>query len=181
MILKIYHESVFMNGLLLYQLDKQVSESLSVSGYAGLVQEGGEIKILGESMDENALDAVILNHVPDFTKIFILKTVHENKEFADDMMQRLKVRNLSEGLASIDQAAWVHHRLRKTDYTLSDGATVVQIDVLNLVISGDIETAENVLSQLAPDNMTESYHWWTQARIDWVRNEIRTYLGWPLI
>ena len=105
-------------------------------------------------------------------------SIKENKAFADELMQALKLKNLQEGLSSINQSAWVHHRLRKINYTLSNNITIVQIDLMNLIISGDVETAEFVLGQLLPDDMTEAYHWLTQARIDWIRNEIRTYLGW---
>lgn len=180
MVLKSYAVSAFTNGLHLGQLDHEVQESEAVTGYAGLLKELDLVKINGDSMDESALDAVIAAHVPDYTKIYVQNTVIENKEFADGMMQRMKEKNLLEGLSSIDQAAWVHHRLRKVDYVLDAGPTV-QIDVLNLVVSGDVETAESVLGQMAPDDMSQPYHWWTQSRIDWVRNEIRTYLGWPLL
>jgi hypothetical protein len=127
------------------------------------------------------LQSVVQNHVADFTTQFVVKTVAENKRFAENMMERLKKKNILEGLSSIDQAAWIHHRMRKMAFTLSDEETIVHIDLMNLVVSGDIETAEFVLGQMAPDDMSEPYHWMTQARIDWIRNEIRTYLGWPLI
>lgn len=182
MLLKTYNETDdFSSGLILDQLDAEIRESGAVTNFTGLSKVDAEIRVLGESMNETDLDALISSHSPDFTKVFVQKTVQESKAFADDMLQRLKERNLLEGLASIDQAAWVHHRLRKVDFTLSDGVTVAQIDVMNLVVSGDIETAESVLGQLTPDDMTQPYHWWTQERIDWVRNEIRAYLGWELI
>lgn len=129
--------------------------------------------------DEQILQTLVQTHAG--LGVNLSKTVQVNKIFADEMMQSIKEKNLLEGLSSIDQAAWVHHRLRKIDYTLSDATTVVQIDVMNLIVSGDIETAEFVLGQMTPDDMTESYHWLTQARLDWIRNEIRSYLGWPLI
>ena len=108
-------------------------------------------------------------------------TIKQNKEFADKLLQKLKEKNIAEGLSNINQSAWVHHRLRKIDYVLSDGITVVQLDIMNLVVSGDVETAEQALGQLTPDDMTKSFHWLTQDRVDWIRNEIRAYLGWPLL
>jgi hypothetical protein len=127
------------------------------------------------------LQTVVVNHVANFIPQIVSKTVSENKKFADNLMERLKNKNLIEGLSSVDHAAWVHHRLRKVNYTLSDETTVTQLDIMNLVVSGDIETAEHALGQMTPDDMTESYHWLTQERIDWIRNEIRAYLSWPLI
>lgn len=183
MSLKTYSKaSDFSSGVITHQLHDQIVADGSVENFGGITSDGDDINIIGDSLlDETSLDAVIASHIPDMTTIFIKTTVKENKEFADRMMQKMKEKNLLEGLSSIDQAAWVHHRLRKVDYTLSDETTVVQIDVLNLVVSGDIETAESVLGQMSPDDMSEAYHWWTQSRIDWVRNEIRAYLGWPLI
>lgn len=181
MVLKTYSVlNDFSSGLISHQLETQIIESSSVTGYQGLLKEGDELCVLGDSMDETALDAVIAAHVPDYTQIYIHTTVKENKEFADRLMQKIKEKNISDGLASIDQAAWVHHRMRKVPYQLSV-LVFVDLDILNLVVAGDIETAEFALSQMTPDNMTQPYHWLNQERIDWIRNEIRTYLGWPLI
>lgn len=182
MLLKTYSiETDFPSGLITSQLHQEISESGYVTGYEGVQSREDDLEIYGSSMNESSLDSLISAHTPDMTVIYVKAAVKENKEFADQMMQRLKEKNLLEGLSSIDQAAWVHHKLRKMDFTLSDDTTVVQLDLMNLVVSGDIETAEHALGQMPPDDMTESYHWLTQARIDWIRNEIRTYLGWPLI
>lgn len=169
------------SGVILEQITDEIEASGEVTNFTGVTLVEDEFKVYGDSMNESGLDAVIAAHVPNNTLVFVRNTVRQNKDFADDMMQKMKENNLLEGLSSIDQAAWVHHKLRKVDYTLSDNTTVVQIDVMNLIVSGDIETAEHVLGQMAPDDMSESYHWWTQARIDWARNEIRAYLGWELI
>jgi len=183
MTLKQYNSQTdFSSGLLISQLDSEIRDAEVVTDFTGVLKEGTTVKVFGGSLnDESALDAVIASHVANYTSIVIRNTVQQNKTFADEMMQSLKEKNISEGLSTIDQAAWVHHKLRKVDYTLSDETTVIQIDVMNLVISGDIETAESVLGQMTPDDMSEDHHWWTQERIDWVRNEIRAYLGWPLI
>lgn len=172
----------FSSGCIANQLHTQIENSATVTDFSGVTIVDDEVSIEGASLnDETGLDAVIAAHVPNTTIIAISKTVQQNKEFADDMMQRLKEKNIAEGLDTIDKSAWVHHRLRKVDYTMDDTVTVIQLDVLNLVVSGDIETADKVLGQISPDDMTEDYHWLTQARIDWIRNEIRTYLGWPQI
>lgn len=134
------------------------------------------------TIDEKlVLDNLVSNHIANFIPNIVGKTIVENKAYSDNMMERLKQKNILEGLSSIDQSSWVHHRLRKVPYLLSDNQTLVDIDVLNLVVSGDVETAEQVLSQLQPDDMTKYYHWLTQERINWIRNDIRKYLGWPEI
>lgn len=179
MILKTYNvTNDFSSGVLISQLHYEIQANGSVTNFLGITKFGDSVSINGDSMNEINLDAAIVAHTPNLTQVYIHNTVIENKAFADDMMQRMKERNILEGLSGIDQAAWVHHRFRKTDYVLDDGPTV-QIDVLNLVVSGDIETAEHVLGQMLPDDMTEVYHWLTQDRLDWMRNEIRAFLGWP--
>lgn len=164
------------------QIDLEINQSGFVSSFSGVSYNNGFLSVFGDSiLDEEGLDDLVNNHSPNHIVITLKKTVKENKEFSDQLMQALKEKNLIEGLSSIDQAAWVHHKLRKVDYTLSDEETVVQIDVLNLVISGDIETADQVLSQIVPDDMSEPYHWLSQERINWIRNQIRGFLEWPLI
>lgn len=182
MTLKTYSASSDLsNGLNMSQLHQQIADDGCITSFTGLINDGDDLMVTGSSMNETALDAVIAAHEPDMAAIVIEKTVAENKDFANKLMQDIKFKNIEEGLNSIDQSAWVHHRLRKIDYTLSDATTVVQIDLMNLIISGDVETADQVLSQLVVDDMTENYHWLNQDRVDWIRNEIRTYLGWPLI
>lgn len=183
MVVKTYSvASDFTSGVYLTQLEAEIQADGSVQNFEGLSKDGDTLNVLGDSLiNETNLNTVISSHTPDYTQLYVQNTVKENKEFADQMMQRLKEKNILEGLSTIDQSAWVHHRLRKMDYTLSDNTTIVQLDLMNLVVSGDIETADQALGQMAPDDMTESYHWLTQARIDWIRNEVRTYLGWPLI
>lgn len=183
MVVKEYTVSTdFSNGVYLVQLEDEITTDGSVQNFEGLTLDGDTLSVLGSSLiNETNLNAVISSHTPDYTTLYVKNTVQQNKAFADQMMQRLKEKNILEGLSSIDQSAWVHHRLRKVDYTMDDGVTIIQLDVLNLVVSGDIETADKILGQIAADDMTETYHWLNQDRIDWIRNEIRTYLGWPLV
>ena len=128
--------------------------------------------------EKSNLDGFVENHIPNMMAAIVLKTVEENKAFANNMLERMKKKNILEGLNSIEQAVWLHYRLRKTEFTLSD-ENIITIDVMNLVVSGDIETAEVVLGQMVADDMSQPYHWLNQERIDWIRGEIRTYLGWP--
>lgn len=179
MILKTYSiANDFPQGVLIDQLNDQITAAVCITNFSGLSSDATTITIYGDSMDETALDAVIAAHVPNYLLGYVQNTVVANKAWADDCMQRFKQKNLLEGLSTMDQAAWVHHRMRKVDYTLAEDSTVVHIDLMNLIVSGDIELAYFVMGQMAPDDMSKPYHWWTQARIDWVMNEIATYLGW---
>lgn len=185
MMLKSYTISVDLpGGYITDQLRQEIVDSGSVSGMDFIIINDGtdSLEIHGDTLvSESGLDTVISSHTPDYVSVIVQNTVQENKTFADDCMQRFKQKNIIEGLSTMDQAAWVHHRMRVVDYTLAEDSSVVKIDLMNLIVSGDIELAYFVMGQMVPDDMTKPYHWWTQARIDWVRNEIATYLGWPLI
>jgi len=52
------------------------------------------------------------------------------------------------------------------------------IDMLNLVVSGDIEVACLTLQLLSLDDMTQPFHWLNEDRRTWMVNECKTYLGW---
>jgi hypothetical protein len=106
---------------------------------------------------------------------YLSASVAERKVFCENLMDRLKIINVSQGI-NIGQALWFHHRARAL--SVSYNGENYTIDLLNLVISGDVETACIVLMNAIPDDMTESYHWLSQERINWIVGEIKTYLGW---
>jgi len=142
--------------------------------------QNGEYAWDDQLPDQQQIRDLIASYDPSWNAVetFVKNTVQQNLEFSLNLIQRMKERNILQGLSSIDQASWIHHRLRKTPFILSDGTTEVFIDLLNLVISGDVETAYVVLGQMQADDMTQPYHWLNQERIDWMRNEIAVYLGW---
>jgi hypothetical protein len=179
---KTYAKAAFYNGVLFDQFFTEVESSGFVSTPISMSEDEHYIYIFcDEIIDETNLDHLVAFHIPDFTTVFVQKTIRQNIDFSIELIQKLKLKNIFAGLSSIDQALWVHHRLRRVDMFLSDDQTQVSIDVLNLVISGDVETAEKVLSKIQPDDMTEDYHWLTEDLILWIRNEIRAYLGWTLL
>lgn len=109
--------------------------------------------------------------------------------WAENMMERLKFQNIQND-ATLAQSLWIHTRLRKLEITPLQahadafpplgpvvGVPLV-IDLMNLVISGDLETAYATLLCVEPDPMTEPYHALDQNLIDWIKNEIAVYLGW---
>jgi len=164
------------------QLHNEIKDSGSIHNFHGITSNDTDLWVGGDLiLNDTELSEVMADHVPDFTTIDVTKSVQDKKNFASKLVKDIKQRNILEGLDTIDQAAWVHSRFRKTGFTLSDGITVVQIDVLNLMYSGDIETADMVLEQMIPDNMSQPYHWLSELRIDWIRNQIREYLGRPLV
>lgn len=119
----------------------------------------------------------------------VFKTIADRRIFAEDMMERLKKLNYDNGI-NLSQAMWVHHRLRALSCTItSDHATAlpplsdlvgqtVTIDLMNLIISGDLETAFAALLTCTPDDMSEPYHCLSATLVGWIMNELATYLGW---
>lgn len=110
------------------------------------------------------------------------REVSKSRIIADEIIEDFKLRNLKyfiENNISNDLAIMmslhVHHRLRAVDVTV--GGVPFTIDLLNLVISGDLETAYVVLKYMAPDSMELPYHFWSQEVIDLLRNSIADRIG----
>jgi hypothetical protein len=103
--------------------------------------------------------------------------LNTNIEFAKSLMAEFKQKNKDEGITA-SQAMWLHHRTRAWTFTYSNGV-VYTVDIPNMVVSGDLETACLALIYGSADDMTESYHWMTSDRKDWLVTNIKAFLGWP--
>jgi hypothetical protein len=75
------------------------------------------------------------------------------------------------------QALWMHQRIRNWPCTLND--TEFTVDLMNMVISGDMATACLALMYGTPDDMSEPYHWLNEERLNWLINNLKGFLGWP--
>jgi hypothetical protein len=91
------------------------------------------------------------------------RTVASGKAAADRVMEQFKKSNLTKFLQAemsqelmLMKSLWVHHRLRAVDLTV--GGLPLTIDLMNLCISGDIETAAFIISQMVPDDMSQPFH-----------------------
>ena len=107
--------------------------------------------------------------------------IKDRKQFADGMMQRLKDRNIVSGI-NVVQALWLHHRTRAWEVTLPPqyGGFQYTVDILNMAVSGDLETAYFALRYGTLDDMSQPYHCINQNMIDWFKNELKGYLGFDL-
>lgn len=97
------------------------------------------------------------------------------KRFAQELMIAFKVRNIQEGI-NAPQAMWLHHRIRALDTTITGVAMTV--DLSNMAMSGDLETAYLALAGCAADDMSQAYHSLSQERLNWMKTEIAIFLGW---
>jgi hypothetical protein len=107
--------------------------------------------------------------------------IKDRKIFADEMMQRFKDRNITTGL-NVVQALWLHHRMRAWEVTLPAqyGGFSYVVDVLNMAVSGDLETAYFAIRFGTLDDMSQPYHCINQSTVDWLKNELKDYLGFNL-
>ena len=103
-------------------------------------------------------------------------TIKERKEFADQLLEEFKARNIADGITAT-QALWMHHRMRALSITI--GGVPMVLDILNMAVSGDVETACIALQYAQADDMSMSYHWLNEARIAWIVSKMKNYLGWP--
>ena len=114
-----------------------------------------------------------------------------NKEFSDNLIQQMKLMNSANGI-NLGQALWVHHRLRALEVNITPelaamfpgvgldsvvGLPLV-IDIMNLVISGDVEVAYVSLLACVPDSGSEPHHFLLASTITWIRHQIGVHLGW---
>jgi hypothetical protein len=106
------------------------------------------------------------------------RSVSQSRLWSDEIIEAFKKNNLAYFLTSgltneeiILKSLWVHHRMRATEINV--GGLPMTIDLLNLCISGDLETAFVALSYMTPDDMSMPYHFLSQEKI----NELKTLIG----
>jgi hypothetical protein len=105
----------------------------------------------------------------------ITATIRQRREYAEDLIERFKLKNISEGINGL-QAMYMHHKMRALGVTFC--GVPMTLDLLNMVVSGDIEVACLSLLYCTPDDMTMSYHWLNSARVAWLVADMKAYLGW---
>lgn len=115
---------------------------------------------------------------PDQSEIvasYLKNTIKQRKEYAEDLLERLKQKNISEGINAM-QGMWMHHKMRALEVNFMGVDFVV--DIMNMAVSGDVEIACLALMNCVADPMTLPYHWMSEARINWIIADMKAYLGW---
>jgi len=109
------------------------------------------------------------------------RNVSSGRLAAERVIEKFKKNNLARFIAagmpqelSLMKSMWMHHRMRAITFTT--GGVEFTIDLLNLCISGDLSTAAFILSQVAPDDMSQPYHFLSQDVI----NELRGIMAQEL-
>jgi len=104
-----------------------------------------------------------------------LADLQANIDWAKGLMAEFKQQNIDDGINAL-QALWLHQRIKGWSCTVS-GVTFT-IDLLNMVVAGDIQTACIALEYGAADDMSQPYHWLNTDRINWLISEMKSFLGW---
>jgi hypothetical protein len=104
-------------------------------------------------------------------------TIQERKIFCDQLMAQFKKENILAGI-NVPQGLWMHQRVRAWE-TNFPGTPTMTVDILNMVVSGDVELATLALIYGTPDDMSQTYHWMSQARLNTLIGRLKAYLGWP--
>lgn len=101
------------------------------------------------------------------------------RKFGMDLMLAFKQKNISEGIQWY-QAVHMHSRFRAWDVQLPPalGGGIETVDLLNMILAGDIETACLSAQFGSPDPMTSPVHWISPERMQWTIDQMKAYLGW---
>lgn len=159
------------------KLDSEIRESNTVNSYDGVSTTETKLNVYGSSIaDEPALDLIIDTHVNENSSEQIYLTIYDRKYFCDELMDRFKKLNINSQITAA-QGFWLHTRLRQHTFTFY--GNTYTLDIMNLIVSGDVELGCIAMMNFSPDSMEEPYHFFTQQRIDWLVNEMKKYLGWP--
>lgn len=150
--------------------DQQYYESL---GYTVLSESEYDQYLIDQKAIYYKFDLALKVNQYNYLDISIKK----RKEFADDLIERLKKRNMQQSINAV-QGLWMHQKIRQLNVTLP-GAPTFSVDLMNMVVSGDLELACLSLMYSQADDMSLPYHWLSQERINWIIAELKKFLGWP--
>lgn len=109
------------------------------------------------------------------TQYQIDMTIKQRRDYCDSLIERFKKKNMSDGINAL-QALWMHHRLRELSIVFY--GVIMKIDLMNMVVSGDVEIGCIALQLCPPDDMTMPFHWLSRERIDWLIYDMKLFLGW---
>lgn len=143
-----------------------------------LGQKIGEIEFPDDTSEEviqNCLAMYATSQEVDTAALYRRYSIEQRQKFCHELIQRFKDKNLQDGINAM-QAFHLQHRMRALDVTFMGVPFVV--DIMNLVISGDVEVGCLALLYCQPDDMSLPYHWFSTERRNWLVAEMKSYLGW---
>jgi hypothetical protein len=164
-------------------LDSQLKNS-GIPNYTHVSYFGQDLQVyFSESLgieDKESLDVLIqdhsLNHTSTFDYNFESSKVsqEQNIHFGQSLLHDWMRRNTLEGM-SVNQSLWVFSRFE--EFTVNAIFGTKHVDLFKMFQSGAIPTVYYCILRVTPDDMTQSYHWLTQERINWVKERLENFLG----
>lgn len=135
----------------------------------------GEMELPDGTAEEVWEKKLAMYAMPPASSDVLMMNIQRRRVYCEDLIERLKKKNIIDRINPL-QAVWMHHKMRALPVSYM-GLDMV-IDIMNLVISGDVEVAVISLLHSTPDDMSEPYHWFSQDRIDWIVADMKSFLGW---
>ena len=179
-------ELYFNTQVILDILDKIFRDSELTSKYQGMeyAPDTQQLKVIfSESLTKEEQDDVA-NIVSDHSNTYfssfdfllesLRKTQKENIAFGQKLLHDWMRKNTLEGM-TIKQSLWVFSRFEEFEIACDFGYK--KVDIFKMFNSGALPTAYFCILQVEPDPMTEDYHWLTQERIGWVKEQIEEFIG----
>ena len=129
-------------------------------------------------------DAAIISHDANISSSFDYQLAmaqtsqDENISFARDLLSTWIRKNTLEGM-SIPQSLWVFSRFETFNVPTPNGNW--RVDLFKMFNTGALPTLYYCMLRIQPDDMTQTYHWLTQTRLDWVKTKIEERLGSGMI
>lgn len=140
-----------------------------------LGQKVGEIELPDGTSEEAWQSKLAAYAVPPVAIDILKETIEQRRHYAEDLIQRFKYKNITEGINAL-QAMYMHHKMRALP--VSFYSVPMTLDILNMVVSGDIEVACLSLMNCTADDGSMPFHWLNQERVNWLVADMKSYLGW---
>ena len=165
-------------------LSDQIKGSIIGSLFSHVTYENGVVTVnFTQTLDTNqiqTLTTLVSDHANNLNQSFDYifyssrNTQEQNINFGRTLLHDWMRRNTLEGM-SVQQSLHVFSRFE--DFFVNFGHGPVKVDLFKMFYAGAMPTVYYCILQIQPDAMTESYHWLTQARLDWVKEQVESYLG----
>lgn len=142
----------------------------------------GELELPDETIDEVWEEELAKYAIPPKSQLeqmseALTRAVSTSRVLADQIIEEIKKENLQFFLTSgmsqdlaIMLSLHTHSRMRAIDIKV--GGMPFTIDLMNLIISGDLETAWVVLSYMNPDDMSMPFHYFSREAIENIKLKI---------
>lgn len=162
-------------------LHKEIASSAIGQNFVGASSLGTEITVKYTTALDQAqktqLDSLIAAHSPSSFD-YQFEVSRENQEAAIEYGSRVikdwMRKNSLEGI-SIVQSLWVFSRLEEISVGFPFGTK--HVDIFKMLQGGALASSYYCLLAVAPDDMTQPYHWVTSDRLNWMKQELAIYLG----